>query len=150
LQAYGCFKKAEVPEKIRDYCRATQQNIPESVAEITRSCLEGLALRYRWVKEALEDLTGKEIKTIRVVGGGSQNKLLNQFTADACNCTVVTGPIEATALGNVMMQAIATGQLKSLEEGRKAVAASIKQESYQANPSKKWDDAFEKFKLLID
>ena len=121
-----------------------------------RCCLESLALRYRWVVNALEDLlasagsagngvTGPRLTSIRIVGGGSQNRLLNQFTADACGRTVVTGPVEAAALGNVMMQAVATGHLKNVAEGRAAIARSIEQETFEPRPSAGWDDAYARF-----
>lgn len=140
----------DMPKFIRNYCEHTGQPKPETPGEIARCCLESLALRYRWVIEALEQLTGRNLTTIRIVGGGSQNKLLNQFTADACNRTVITGPIEATALGNIMMQAIATGHIKDLAAGRKAVAASIQQDIYRPKPSAQWDKAFELFKGLLE
>ncbi len=139
----------DMPQAIRDYCQETNQVVPESVGAIIRCCLESLALRYRWVIEALEELTGNPITSIRIVGGGSQNKLLNQFTADACQRSVITGPVEATALGNVMMQAIATGHITNLDAGRKAIAASVSQERFEANPNSNWDEAFERFKTLL-
>jgi rhamnulokinase len=139
----------DMPSFIRDYCKRTGQAVPETPGEIARCCLESLALRYRWVTEALEHLTGRELTTIRIVGGGSQNNLLNQFTADACNREVVTGPVEATALGNIMMQAIATGHIKTLEAGRAAVAASVEQQRFTPKNSRGWDKAFETFKGLL-
>ncbi len=107
----------DTPSMIRDYCQRTDQPIPESEGAIVRCILESLALKYRWVLESLETLVGHRLDTIRIVGGGTQNQLLNQFTADACDRTVVTGPIEATALGNLMMQAIATGHLADVAAG---------------------------------
>jgi rhamnulokinase len=139
----------DMPSFIRDYCKKTRQAMPETPGEIARCCLESLALRYRWVLEALEQLTNRQLTTIRIVGGGSQNKLLNQFTADACNREVVTGPVEATALGNIMMQAIATGHLKTLEAGRAAMAASVEQQRITPQPSGSWDKAFTTFKGLL-
>jgi rhamnulokinase len=139
-----------MPGFIRTYCKRTQQHVPETHSEIARCCLESLALRYRWVLEALEHLTNRKLSTIRIVGGGSQNKLLNQFTADACNREVVTGPVEATALGNIMMQAVATGHIKDLTAGRKAIAASVKQETFTPRHSAQWDKTFETFKSLLE
>lgn len=140
----------DMPASIRNYCRRTGQNEPKDVGSIIRCCLESLALRYRWVIEALEQLSQESLNSIRIVGGGSQNALLNQFTADACKRPVISGPIEATALGNIMMQAIASGDIKSLEEGRKAIAASVSQQSFQPQASQDWDKAFTKFKALVD
>ncbi len=140
----------DMPGFIRNYCQRTNQQAPRTPGEVARCCLESLALRYRWVLEALEHLTGRQLTTIRIVGGGSQNKLLNQFSADACNREVVTGPVEATALGNIMMQAVATGHIKDLSTGRKAIAASVQQETFTPNHSAAWDKAFETFKGLLE
>ena len=144
-------------DAIRAYCRRTGQPEPQTVGEVTRCCLESLALRYRWVVEALERLlasadgkAGPRLTTIRIVGGGSQNQLLNQLAADATGCVVVTGPIEAAALGNAMMQAVATGHLASVAEGRAAIAASIEQERYEPRPVAGWDEAYARFLRLID
>jgi rhamnulokinase len=139
----------DIPGAIRAYCRHTGQPEPEGVGAVVRCCLESLALRYRWVVEALETVTGRALTTVRVVGGGSQNHLLNQFTADACGRPVVAGPVEATALGNVVMQAIATGHISDLAAGRRAVAASVELDRYAPEPSPEWDQAFERFKALL-
>ena len=132
----------DTPSMIRAYCQRTDQPIPESEGAVVRCILESLALKYRWVLESLETLVGHPLDTIRIVGGGTQNQLLNQFTADACNRTVVTGPIEATALGNLMMQAIATRHLTDVTAGRKAIAASFERSYYQPQPSDAWRAAF--------
>lgn len=121
----------DMPARIRDYCRRTGQPIPETVGEIARCCLESLALRYRQVIETLEQLTGQPITTVRIVGGGSQNILLCQLTADACRRTVVAGPTESTALGNILVQAIAMGYLPDLATARQTVAASVPQQIYR-------------------
>ena len=139
-------------DTIRAFCRRTGQPQPQTVGEVVRCCLESLALRYRWVVNALEDLLtsvdgvpGPRLTSIRIVGGGSQNQLLNQFTADACGRTVVTGPIEAAALGNVMMQAVATGHFKDVAEGRVAIARSIAQDTFEPRQHAGWDAAYERF-----
>ncbi len=139
----------DIPAHIRAFCKRTNQPIPETDAQIIRCCLESLALRYRWVIEALEDLTGNNITTIRIVGGGIQNTVLNQFTANACNRTVVTGPIEATAFGNIMLQAVTTGHITSLETGREVIANSIEQEVFEPQSNPQWDVAFTKFKQIL-
>lgn len=132
------------------YCRRTGQPAPESVGEVVRCALESLALRYRWTLSALEELVGHRLETVRIVGGGSQNRLLCQLTADACQRPVITGPVEATALGNVMVQAMATGHLGSLAEARQAVAASIPQEHFTPGPAAGWDDAYARFLQLVE
>ena len=140
---------ANMLDALAGYCRTHGQPVPETVGQVVRCCLESLALRYRAVLDSIETLTGHTMKTIRVVGGGSQNTLLNQMTADACARVVVTGPVEATALGNVMVQAIATGHLANLAEGRAAVAASTPQETYQPVDRTGWDDAYGRFLTLL-
>lgn len=150
------FEPSSMIDTIRAFCRRSDQPVPESIGEVVRCCLESLALRYRWVVNALDELLtsadgipGPRLTSVRIVGGGSQNRLLNQFTADACGRPVVTGPVEAAALGNVMMQAVATGHLKNLAEGRAAIARSIEQEQFEPHPSQGWDDAYGRFLALV-
>jgi rhamnulokinase len=150
------FEPSNMIDTIRAFCRRTDQPAPETVGEVVRCCLESLALRYRWVVNALEELLtsadgvrGPRLTSVRIVGGGSQNRLLNQLTADACGRVVVTGPIEAAALGNVMMQAVATGHLKDVGEGRDAIARSIEQERFEPQASASWDDAYGRFLALV-
>jgi rhamnulokinase len=134
---------------IRGYCQETGQPPPSDVGSVVRCCLESLALKYRWVIDSLETLTGKHLKAIRVVGGGSKNRLLSQFTADACQRRVVTGPVEATALGNVLMQAIATGHIQDIAGGRQAIAASSAQQVFEPGPGDPWEEAFTRFRELL-
>lgn len=140
---------SDMPAAIRAYCRRTHQPEPASIGAQVRCCLESLALKYRWVVSSLEQLTGRAIETIRVVGGGSQNALLCQLTADACGRPVVAGPVEATALGNIVVQAIAAGALPSLAAGRAAVAASAPQTVYQPRGAGDWDAAIVGFDALV-
>lgn len=139
-----------MPTAIRAFCRRTGQPVPESLGEVTRCCLESLALKYRWVIAALEELAGHPLRTIRVVGGGSRNHLLNQFTADACGRPVIAGPVEATALGNMMIQVLAHGHLGSVAEGRQAVAASTRQRAYEPRESDAWQDVWARFQGLLE
>jgi rhamnulokinase len=138
-----------MPEEIRAFCRGTSQPPPETVGAVVRCCLESLALRYQWVLGALENLTGRKLQVLRIVGGGSQNQLLCQWAADACARPVIAGPVEATALGNVMVQAIATGHLRGLKEGRESIAASAGQSHYDPVHHSAWDDAYGRFCRLI-
>jgi rhamnulokinase len=96
-----------MPERVRQFYRRTRQPVPESKAEVVRCLLESIALKYRLVLERLELMTGQRLETIHIVGGGSKNQLLNQFTADATGRRVVAGPAEATATGNILLQAVA-------------------------------------------
>jgi rhamnulokinase len=140
----------DMPAAVRRYCSETAQPIPQSVGEFARALFEGLALSYRSVLLSLEKLTGRSLTTIRIVGGGSRNPLLSQMVADACNRVVVAGPAEATVLGNVMMQAIATGHLGGLREGRIAVANSCECQTYEPRHSAAWDEAFVRFERFTN
>jgi rhamnulokinase len=136
----------DMPTKIQAYCRATNQQVPTTIGEITRCALQSLSLKYRSAIEALQRITGRQIKTIRIVGGGSLNSLLCQMTADACNRVVIAGPAEASALGNVMLQAVATGQIANLQEGRKAIAESFHSTRFEPRRRDEGDAAFARFK----
>ena len=109
------FHPGDMPARIQKYCADTDQAVPQTKGEIIRIALEGIALKYRWVLERLEELTGKHLDPIHIIGGGTKNRLLNQFTADATGRVVVTGPVEATAIGNILMQAIGLKHLGSLD-----------------------------------
>jgi rhamnulokinase len=138
----------DMPAAIRAFCRRTGQPEPDSVGAVIRCALESLALKYRIALGDLETLAGRRLEAIRVVGGGCQNRLLNRFTADACQRPVVAGPVEATALGNVMLQAVATGVLRDVAEGRCAVAASVTRETVDPGPPGPWNDASARFRKL--
>ncbi len=138
-----------MPARIAAYCRLSGQAVPETVGEFARTILESLALRYRQVLESLESVTGSEIKVIHIVGGGSRNRLLNQFAADATGRLVVAGPAEATAAGNVLGQALGAGDLRSLEEARSLVRRSLAPELVEPRGGiAAWDDAYGRFLRL--
>jgi rhamnulokinase len=141
-----------MPGRIRRFCRATHQSSPEAPGEVARCVLESLALKYRWALERAEEITGRRAGVIHVVGGGVQNTLLCQLTADATRRPVRAGPVEATALGNLMVQAYARGYLGSLEEIRAAVrGSSVEVHEYQPTGSAdEWDEAYEKLRRVID
>src|SRR5262249_50727506 len=106
----------DMPTAIQAFCRETRQPVPESEGALVRCALESLALKYQTVLECLEEIGGRRVEVIHIVGGGSRNALLNQLTADACQRPVIAGPVEATVLGNVLMQARACGEIGSLQE----------------------------------
>lgn len=130
------------------YCRNTGQPEPATVGEVVRCCLESIALRYRQVLDALESVTHRRLEVIRIVGGGSQNRLLCQLTADVCQRPVVAGPVEATALGNLTLQAIATGYVADILAGRQAIAASVERHWYEPRPEVDSEEAFHRFCAL--
>lgn len=142
VEANDLHMSDNMPAAIAAYCRRTLQSEPQTIGAIARCCFESLSLKYRSVLESLEVLTGRRLQTIRVVGGGCLNTLLCQMTADACNRVVVSGPAEASAFGNVMMQAIATGHLPSVSAGRAAIAESVQCKSYYPQRTDGWDEAF--------
>jgi sugar (pentulose or hexulose) kinase len=111
-----------------------------------RVILESLALKYRSIMEAVEDVAGQSIDVLHIVGGGIQNELLCEFTANALGKKVVTGPIEATASGNILMQAVATGQIKTLAEARQIVRNSFKLKEYEPQDASLWQNQYEKCK----
>jgi len=138
----------DMPAAIRENCLRTGQPVPQGVGQFVRCCLESLAVGYRMALAELERLSGRKISTLRIVGGGSQNRLLCQLAADACGVPVVAGPTEATAFGNVMAQAIAAGELAGIEEGRAAVGRSVTLERYEPRPSDRWAEAVERAMAL--
>ncbi|MCK4563121.1 MAG: rhamnulokinase, partial [Verrucomicrobia bacterium] len=140
----------DMPARIQDYCERTGQGRPETHAQILRAAYEGLALLYADVYGSLEQLTGRTLDTLRIVGGGSKDKLLDQLAANATGRTVVTGPIEATATGNLIMQMLAMGDIQSLEEGRTIIRNSFAQESetYEPQNTAEWQDALKKWRTL--
>jgi rhamnulokinase len=138
----------DMPERIRGFCQDTGQVAPKTVGEIVRCALESLALEYRWVAECLDELVGKRHATVHIIGGGSQNWLLNQFTADATGRTVVAGPVEATAIGNVLVQALALGHIPSLAKGRAVVRRSFQVTTFEPGDTAAWDKAYQRYSEL--
>ena len=140
---YGPFFQAGgMEEKIRDYCRKSGQPIPETPGQVARCIYESLALKYRWALERLEEIKGARLDSLNIVGGGIQNKLLNQMAADAMDRPVVTGPIEGAAIGNLLMQAVALGELKGIDEVRQVVRNSETVETYEPRHTAAWEDAY--------
>lgn len=130
--------------KVADFCRETGQPTSKRPATIARAILESLALQYRRTLGDLEQLLGRKVSRLHIVGGGSQNKLLNQMAADATGVPVVAGPAEATAIGNALVQAIALGQIGSLGEARRIVVESFPLETYHPRDSAAWAAAADK------
>ncbi|MEW6180601.1 MAG: rhamnulokinase family protein [Chloroflexota bacterium] len=139
----------DMPKRIVDYCVRTGQTPPQDHGEVIRVILESIALKYRWVIERLERVIGKELETIYIVGGGTKNRLLNQFTADATGCRVVAGPSEATSIGNAVMQAVGLGHLKGVTEGRAVIRSSFSPEMYLPVASQDWDKAYNLLDQLV-
>jgi rhamnulokinase len=140
----------DVPERLRALCAATGQAIPKSVGAVVRCALESLALKYRWTVAQLEEITGQPIRVLHVVGGGARDRLLCRLTADACGIPVVAGPVEATAMGNVLVQAMADGRIATLDEGREVVRRSVAPERYEPDPDRqRWHEAAAAFEARL-
>ena len=135
----------DMPSRIIDYCKRTEQASPADEGDFVRCILESLALKYRWVSEKLELISGKPIDVLHIVGGGVQNKLLCQFTANATGVPVVAGPTEATAVGNIMVQAISTGLVNSISDAREIISHSFELETYEPRDTERWNSAYGRF-----
>ena len=134
-----------MPAQIAAYCRRTGQAPLATPGEFARAILESLALRYRNVLENLETLAGRKIDMIHIVGGGSRNTLLNQFVADCTGRRVVAGPSEATAIGNILVQAMGAGELANLDEARAVVRNSFELTTVEPHPSPQWERAYQRY-----
>jgi rhamnulokinase len=141
-------KSGDMPAHIEAYCRETRQPAPQSRGQFARCILESLALSYRAALDEIEEITGRSIARLHIVGGGSQSALLNQFAADATQREVIAGPVEATAAGNVLIQAIALGHVESLEALRKIVSDSFPLSTFKSRDSASWQDAYRRFTQL--
>lgn len=137
-----------MPERIAEYCRITGQRVPQSIGETVRCIYESLALKYKMTVKNLIRLTGIEPEEINIVGGGSKDGLLNRMTADACGIPVTAGPSEATAVGNLIIQAISDGELKNIAEGRELITRSFPLKYYEPHETSVWDAVYEKFAAL--
>ncbi len=138
-----------MPERIVEFCRESGQYVPGSVGEVVRCIYESLALKYRMTSERLILLTGIRPSGINIVGGGSKDSFLNQMTANACGMQVIAGPAEATAIGNIAIQAIASGEIKNIREAREIVANSFAPECFAPCDTGAWDEAYSQFVKLI-
>ncbi len=142
------LKPGDMPGKVKDFCARTGQSVPEDVGQIVRVILESLAMRYKSVFSSLQSVLGRSIDTVHIVGGGSRNGLLNQFTANALGVQVTAGPAEATACGNMLVQAMAAGELSGLGEIRDVVRRSFTIESFSPQNTTAWDEAFRVYREI--
>jgi rhamnulokinase len=141
----GFFNPDNMVSAIDAACDETGEPKPDGVAACVRCILESLALDYRYRIEQLRRLSSRKITRIHIVGGGCQNDLLNQMTADATGCTVHAGPVEATAIGNILVQAMALGQVRSLDQLREIVRRSFPVSTCHPASDPGWDSAYERF-----
>ncbi len=140
----------DMPGAIVNYCKRTNQQPPENAAEFTRCICDSLAFKYRMVFDQLKEVTGRPLDRINIIGGGTKNQLLCQLTANAAGVPVVTGPEEATAIGNIMVQAMAMGYVSSLSEIRAIIRNSFELKTYQPQEAEKWDKEYQRFLEIIN
>lgn len=143
------YAGGNMEKKIREFCVRTGQPVPETVGEVARCIYESLALKYRHALEGLETMKGARIDSLNIVGGGIQNRLLNQMVADALDRPVVTGPIEGAAMGNLLTQAMALGDIGSLDELREVVRRSEAVETWEPHHTQAWEDAYGKLLTFL-
>ncbi len=140
----------DMPSRMRAFCRETGQPEPVDEGSLVRCALESLACEYRRVAGILTELTGRTADTIHIIGGGCRNRLLNRLTADATGRRVLAGPAEATAMGNIIVQAIARGEIASLAEGRALVSDSVEPVEYEPEPNAAWDETYKRYLTIRD
>lgn len=145
FEAYG-----NLPKRIKDYCKMTNQPVPETDGEIVRCIYESLAFKYRYSLETFKKVTNKNYECIHMVGGGTKAQLLCKFAADACGVTVVTGPIEATAMGNAAVCFIALGDIKDIKDARYVISKSTPLNVFEPENTAEWDEAYERYKKLLE
>ncbi|MCX6375551.1 MAG: rhamnulokinase [Armatimonadetes bacterium] len=143
------LKPGDMPARIREYCKRTNQPVPQDEGSVVRTALDSLALKYRFVLERLEMLTGGRLSPIHIVGGGIQNTLLCQLTANVTERPVVAGPVEATAIGNILVQAMGHGYVSSIEHLREIVRNSFEMTTYEPVPDSRIEDAYSRLVKLI-
>lgn len=134
-----------MPEKIRACCRRTGQPVPETVGQLVRCIYESLALKYRVALEQIGRCTGRHFDVLHLLGGGTKDGFLCRLTADSLGIPVKAGPVEATALGNVLLQLMALGELESVEEGRRIIARTEPVKCFEPNHTEEWEEAFARF-----
>jgi rhamnulokinase len=136
------------PQLVRTLCERSGQPLPDSVGAVVRAVLESLALRYRHVLDQIQAVAGSRIEVIHIVGGGSQNALLNQMTANATGLPVVAGPVEATVIGNALVQLITLGEIAGLSQARELIAGMVELERYEPQERDVWDEAYDRYRTL--
>jgi sugar (pentulose or hexulose) kinase len=143
------LRPGDMPDRIRTFCQRTDQPVPVRQGAVVRCALESIALKYRWVLDRLEEMLGYQLEPLHIVGGGTKNRLLSQMAANATGHRVVSGPAEATATGNVLMQAMALGHIASVAEGREVVRDSFDLEVFEPGDGNPWDEAYDRLLSLM-
>lgn len=144
----GFLNPGNMPKAVQEYCAKTNQPVPQNKGEIARCIYDSLVLKYKYTLKQIESVTGKKIERLHIIGGGAHNSMMNQLTADATGIPVFAGPTEATAIGNILMQAKALGKVNSLAEIREIAGNSFEVIKYTPSPKLNWDEAYERFEKL--
>ena len=139
----------DMPSRIKDYCQNSGQEVPQTPEELLRVIYESLAMKYRYFLNLLIKVSGKEVKNLHVLGGGSRNRLLNQFCANAMQIPVIAGPAEATSIGNAMVQLISIGEIRDHQEARKIITDSTSLNYFEPKEEKIWNEQFERYEKDI-
>jgi len=139
----------DMPARIRSFCQKSGQAVPESHGELVRTAYESLAFKYRMVLDQLVAVSGQPVERLHIIGGGSRNTLLCQMTANALGKPVITGPVEATAMGNVIVQLITQGELANLAQAREMLSRTVNTVEYTPQDTSLWEEQFERYKELI-
>lgn len=142
------YSPGNMPARVAGFCRKTGQEVPQDKASIVRCVLESLALKYRMTIDGLEKILGYEIPVLHIVGGGTRNEALCRYTADALGREVITGPVEATSLGNILCQLMALGEVKGIKEARELVKKSFPVRVYEPEDVPSWEEAYSRFKKI--
>lgn len=145
LSAHG-----NLPDKIRAYCKETNQPVPETIGQVVRCIYESLALKYRLALEQISECTGKKFDVLHLMGGGTKDGFLCELTAQSLGIPVVAGPIEATALGNIVLQLIALGEIENVQKGREIIAKTQSVKTFNEAHTYDWDEAYERFCKVIN
>ena len=140
----------DMPRRIAEYCRATGQLVPETPGQVVRCIFDSLALCYRYTADVIDEISGRRTPYIHIVGGGVKEMPLCRFAASACGRPVYAGPVEATAIGNISVQAIASGELKNVAEARECVRRSFEVKEYLPQDTDMWEEGYERFIKLIN
>ena len=137
--------QGDMPSRIREFCKKTGQHVPETIGEVVRCIFESLVLCYRQTIESIEKMTGKHYSSINIVGGGTKEQILCQYAADASNRVVYAGPVEATAMGNIAMQAISSGEIKDVAQAREVIRNSFDIKVYEPHHTDAWEEAYQRY-----
>jgi rhamnulokinase/L-fuculokinase len=143
------FEPGDMPARIRSFCKRSGQPVPESVGQMMRTIYESLAFKYRYTLEKFINLTGNPVERLHIIGGGSQNGLLNQMTANAIGRVVIAGPTEATAIGNALVQLITLGELSTIQDGRELLSRSLPLMTYEPQDVSRWESEYRRFESIL-